>query len=238
MSATPVAIVTGAGSGIGRATTLRLAREGWSVALVGRRPDALNETIRLAGSTNAQLLAYSCDIAKGAAVDQTMAAIVNRCERVDLLVNAAGTNSPRRSLAEFTPGSYDEILATNLHGAVRCTVAVLPTMRKQEQGTIININSEAGRAASARAGAAYVVSKFGLTGFTQTLNLEERAHGIRACSIFPGDVNTPLLERRPEPPPPEVRATFLQPEDVAAAAWFVASLPSHVMVEEILLRQR
>lgn len=232
-----VAVVTGGGSGIGRAVALRLARENWHVALIGRRAPPLAETIDLSGAAAGQLSAFPCDISNPALVEKMATDVLGRFGRVDALVNAAGTNTTRRSLAEFSAGSYQDVMATNLHGAVRCTLAFLPAMRRQHAGTVVNINSEAGRVASARAGAAYVISKFGLTGFTQTLNLEERANGIRACSIFPGDVNTPLVDRRPNPPPPEVRARFLQPEDVAEAVWFVVSLPGRAVVEELLIRQ-
>jgi NAD(P)-dependent dehydrogenase (short-subunit alcohol dehydrogenase family) len=111
-------------------------------------------------------------------------------------------------------------------------------MRERGAGTIVNISSEAGRQASAKAGAAYVVSKFGLTGLTQAINAEERAYGSRACCVFPGDVATPLLDRRPSPPTPEARAKMLQPEDVAACVWLALSLPSRAVVEEIVVRPR
>jgi NADP-dependent 3-hydroxy acid dehydrogenase YdfG len=236
-SAVSVAVVTGAGSGIGRAVVLRFVNAGWSVALMGRRLAALEETIAMAGGDASRLAAFSADIRDASAMQRFADAVLDRFGRVDALVNAAGTNTLRRSLAEFSPSTYAEVLDTNLHGAVRCTLAFLPLMRRQRSGTIVNINSEAGRAASPRAGAAYTISKFGLTGFTQTLNAEERANGIRACSIFPGDVDTPLVDRRPQVPPPEKRATFLQPADVAEAVWLAASLPARAVVEEILLRQ-
>jgi NADP-dependent 3-hydroxy acid dehydrogenase YdfG len=100
----------------------------------------------------------------------------------------------------------------------------------------VNISSEAGRHASAKAGAAYVVSKFGLTGLTQTINAEERGNGIRACCIFPGDIDTPLLDKRPTPPAPNTRMRMLQPEDIAACVWFVATLPARATVGELLVR--
>ena len=128
------------------------------------------------------------------------------------------------------------MLSANLDGAFHCVHAVLPGMRRQGVGTVVVINSEAGRAASAKSGVAYVASKFGLAGLVQSLNAEERAHGIRACSIFPGDVNTPLLDRRPQPPPPEARVKMLQPEDVAAAIWLAVSLPPRAIVEELVIR--
>ena len=233
----PVAVVTGGGSGIGRAIALKFAARRWRVFLIGRRPDALRQTAQLAGANEELVQAFPSDVRDAAALERTVREILAVSARVDLLVNAAGTNLTRRSLAEWSPAGSADVLATNLHGAIRCTLAFLPTMRRQGGGSIININSEAGRLATARAGAAYVVSKVGLNGFTQALNAEERVHGIRACSIFPGDVDTPLVDRRPNVPPAEVRARFLQPQDVAEAAWFVASLPSRAVVEELFMRQ-
>jgi NAD(P)-dependent dehydrogenase (short-subunit alcohol dehydrogenase family) len=234
---TPTAIVTGAGSGVGRACVLKLATEGWAVALVGRRADALAETIAHADSAaQARLLPCPCDIGDPEAVTRTVAAVVDRFGRVDALVNAAGTNIPRRAFGELTLEDYHATLATNLHGAFHCTRAVLPVMRQQGTGTIINVNSEAGLRASAKSGAAYVVSKFGLTGLTQTINAEERAHGIRACSIFPGDIDTSLLDKRPEPPPAAARARMMRPEDIAACIWLALSLPPRAVVEELLVR--
>jgi NADP-dependent 3-hydroxy acid dehydrogenase YdfG len=153
-----------------------------------------------------------------------------------VLVNAAGHNIPRRSLGELSAADYTAVLDANLHGVLHLVQALLPAMRAAGSGTIVNIGSEAGKQASPKAGAAYVVSKFGLTGLTQTINAEERPHGLRACCIFPGDIDTPLLNKRPTPPPPEARARMMQPEDIAACVWFAATLPSRATVEEILIR--
>src|SRR6185437_16894895 len=98
-------------------------------------------------------------------------------------------------------------------------------MRARKSGTIINIVSEAGKQASPKAGPAYVMSKFGLAGLTQSINAEEKANGIRACAIFPGDIDTPLLNRRPNPPPPEARKKMLQPSDIAECALLAIQLP-------------
>ena len=228
-----VALVTGAGSGIGRASALRLAREGWRVALVGRRADALAETAQLAGGA---ATVHPCDIADAAAVGRVVTQVRAESGRIDALVHCAGTNIARRSWAQLSAGDYRAVLAANLDGAFHCVQAVLPGMREQGAGTVVVINSDAGRLANAKAGAAYVVSKFGLTGLVQSLNAEERAHGIRGCSIFPGDVNTPLLDKRPVPPPAEARVKMLQPEDVAAAVWLAVSLPPRAIVEELVIR--
>jgi NADP-dependent 3-hydroxy acid dehydrogenase YdfG len=232
-------VVTGAGSGVGRAVALRFLVEGWQVALVGRRADALAETIKLAPAASATRAAtFPCDITDANAVDAMALAVLSHFTRIDVLVNSAGANIARRSLKELSRADYQSLLATNLHGAVYCVQAFLPAFRAQGGGTVININSDAGRLANAKAGAAYVTSKFALAGFTQSLNTEERANGIRACSIFPGDINTPLLDRRPQPPPQEARLQMLQPDDVAACVWLAASLPERAIIEELVVRPR
>lgn len=111
-------------------------------------------------------------------------------------------------------------------------------MRKLRSGTIVNIVSDSAKQASAKAGPAYVVSKFGMAGLTQSINAEERANGIRATAIFPGDIDTPILNLRPNPPPPEARQLMLQPDDVAECVWLAIQLPPRAIVEEILIRPR
>jgi NAD(P)-dependent dehydrogenase (short-subunit alcohol dehydrogenase family) len=159
-------------------------------------------------------------------------------KEVEVLVNAAGTNAPRRALEVLSLEDYHAMIAANLHGAYYCVQAVLPEMRARKSGTIVNIVSEAGRQASPKSGPAYVMSKFGLTGLTQSINAEERANGIRACAIFPGDIDTPLLDLRPNPPSAEARKKMLHSEDVADCALLVINLPPRALVEEILIRPR
>ena len=232
-----VAVITGAGSGVGRAAAIKFASEGWTVALIGRRPDALAETVAQAPSGDrGRLFATPCDLADAGAVDAVAREILRRFGRVDVLVNAAGTNIPKRSLSELSRADYTAVMDANVNGVLTIVQAFLPAMRQQQQGTIVNVGSEAGKQASAKAGAAYVVSKFGLTGLTQTINAEERPNGLRACCVFPGDIDTPLLNKRPVPPPAEARTRMMQPEDIAACIWFVATLPPRVTVEELLVR--
>lgn len=233
----PVALVTGAGSGVGRAVVLKFAAEGWRVALVGRRPEALAATTKLApAAARKNLAAFACDIGDHAAVAQMSAAVLARFGQVDAFVNAAGTNTPRRSWSELPLAAYHELMGANLHGPFHCVQALLPAMRARRSGTFVFINSEAGLKASPKAGVAYVASKFGLAGLAQSLNAEERPHGLRACSIFPGDIDTDLLNKRPTPPPPEARAKMMQPADIAACVWLAVSLPPRAVVEELLVR--
>src|ERR1700677_382683 len=229
------AVITGAGSGVGQAIALALARTGWRVALVGRRREALQSTARSAGKT---ALICPCDIGNPNAVKKMAAAILAKFKTVDVLVNAAGTNAPKRSLRELSLKDYQRMLDTNLNGAYFCTQAFLPVMRAQKSGTIVNIVSDAAKQASAKAGPAYVMSKFGLAGLTQAINAEERAAGIRACAIFPGDIDTPLLNLRPTVPPVEARQKMLTAEDVAACVLLAIQLPARAIIEEILIRPR
>jgi NAD(P)-dependent dehydrogenase (short-subunit alcohol dehydrogenase family) len=154
---------------------------------------------------------------------------------VDALVNAAGTNTPERSLAALSMDDYHRLLHTNLDGAFYCVQAFLPAMRRQRAGTIVNISSVAGLRASPTAGVAYVMSKFGLNGLTHSINAEERANGIRACAICPGDVNTAILDLRPTPPSPEARQQIIQPEDVAQCVLLALSLPPRAVIEELVI---
>jgi NADP-dependent 3-hydroxy acid dehydrogenase YdfG len=233
------AVITGAGSGVGRAVAIRFAAEGWNVALVGRTTAALDETAGLAGKAAGRRLdTFPCDISVAGAVAAMGGAVLARFGDVDVLVNSAGINVPRRSLAALSVDDWNRVLATNLHGAYYCVQAFLPGMRARATGTIVNINSDVGISARDVSGAAYVASKFGLRGLTQQINVEERGHGVRACSISPRDVNTPLLDRRPQPPPPDVRARMLQPEDIAECVWLAATLPARVVLDEIRLSTR
>ncbi len=233
------AVITGAGSGVGRAIALRFAGRGWNVALVGRRVEPLAETITQAGVESANRMAgFRCDVSSWDDVAAMGTAVLSRFAEVDVLVNAAGTNIPRRGFDVLSVDDWHEVIATNLHGAYYCVRAFLPRMRERRTGTIVNINSDVGRMARDLAGAAYVCSKFGLNGLTQQINAEERGHGVRACSIFPRDVNTPLLDKRPQPPSAEARAQMIQPDDLAECVWLAATLPSRVVLDEISLSSR
>jgi NAD(P)-dependent dehydrogenase (short-subunit alcohol dehydrogenase family) len=208
------------------------------VALIGRRRDALFETVRLAGSAGSKMESFPADVQDPAAVLEASRRILASFGEIEVLVNAAGTNTPRRSLETLALEEYHAIINTNLNGAYYCVQAFLPAMRQRGSGTIINVVSDAGKQASPKAGPAYVMSKFGQAGLTQSINAEERSHGIRACSIFPGDIDTPLLDKRPNPPDAAARARMLRPEDVADCVMFCICLPARAVVEELLLRPR
>lgn len=232
------AVVTGAGSGVGRAVALALAQQGWRVAVLGRREQALLETQKMAGEHAGRLICLPCDIGKHAEVADMSAHVLLEFGSVQALVNAAGTNTPKRSLRELSFENFRKIMETNLNGAYLCAQAFLPGMRERASGIIVNIVSDAAKQASAKAGPAYAMSKFGMAGLTQCINAEERANGIRACSVFPGDIDTPLLELRPIAPSIEARQKMLMPEDVAECVLMAINLPPRAIIEEILIRPR
>ncbi|MEO8361092.1 MAG: SDR family NAD(P)-dependent oxidoreductase [Vicinamibacteria bacterium] len=231
------AVITGAGSGVGRATAIALSNAGWAVALVGRRPEALLETQALMSATG-HVICCPCDIGNADAVAAMGTRVLSEFGEVEALINAAGTNAPNRALEVLSRDDYHAIINANLNGAYYCVQAFLPGMRARAQGTIINVISDAGKTASAKAGPAYAMSKFGLAGLTQSINAEERDHGVRAVGLFPGDIDTPLLSKRPTVPDADARARMMQPVDVARCIVFCLELPQHVVVEEMLVRPR
>jgi NADP-dependent 3-hydroxy acid dehydrogenase YdfG len=229
-----VAWITGGGSGIGLAGGLELARAGAHVVISGRSRETLlssEKQIKAVGSGEAIAL----DVADQKEVSQGAQAILKRHGRVDILVNSAGVNSPKRSFRNVSVESWNQIVAVNLSGMFYCCQAVLPSMREKKEGLVINISSWAGRYASTLTGPGYNATKHAVVALTESINMEECAHGIRATSILPGEVATPILEKRPVPPTPEVRARMLQPDDLGATILFVATLPARACVNELII---
>lgn len=230
------ALVTGAGSGIGRAAAVALAEAGAAVSLSGRRSALLAETAEQASKFDVPIRFRSLDVADNAAVERWVDDARDAFGRIDILVNSAGTNAPNRTWEDTTLEAWQEIVQTNLTGVFQCTRAVLPTMRAQKDGLIVNVSSMSGIRVSLVSGVAYSASKFGVVALTQSLNLEEWHNGIRATVICPGEVNTPILEKRPNQPPSHAYPLMLQPEDLGATIVFLATLPSRALIEEILIR--
>jgi NADP-dependent 3-hydroxy acid dehydrogenase YdfG len=230
-----VAWITGAGSGIGRAGALELADTGARLALSGRRAEQLEVVAAEIAAKGSKAEVFPLDVADRAAVEAAAAEILRRHERIDVLVNSAGINVPNRFWKNLTPESFDQVVSINLNGALYCTRAVLPAMRERRGGLVINISSWAGRFPSYLTGPAYSASKHAMVAMTLSLNDEECVNGIRACVICPGEVATPILRHRPKPPSAEEIARMLQPEDLGRTIRFVAEMPPHVCVNEILI---
>ena len=226
--------ITGGGSGIGLAGGLELAKAGAHVVISGRSAETLKKAekeIKAAGSGEAIAL----DVSEQKEVARAAQEILKRRGRVDILVNSAGINHPKRNFRNVSIDGWDQIVAINLSGLFYCCREVLPSMRERKDGLVINISSWAGRYASTLTGPGYNATKRAVVAITESINMEECANGIRATSILPGEVATPILEKRPVPPPPEERARMLQAEDLGKAILFVASLPPRACVNEVII---
>ncbi len=227
-------LVTGGGSGIGLAAARLLLDEGAQVAITGRNEEKLR---RAAEELNAseRLIYHAADVADLAQVQALTQDVTRRLGRIDILVNNAGLNIKERTFRELTPENWHLLLGANLHGAFYCMHAVLPQMRARRDGLIININSISGKRSNPLGGMAYIAAKSGLRGLALGVAAEEKDNGIRICNIYPGEVNTPILEARPEPVSEERRRVMLQAEDVAAAVLFIATLPPRASIPELII---
>ena len=230
-----VAWVTGAGSGIGQAAAVALARHGAKLALTGRRAEALEETAALVREAGGEALVAPADMARAAEVEAACERVRSAHRRCDILVNSAGLNVPKRSWAEIGIEGIDAVIATDLNGPFYASRAVLPLMRAQGGGLIIQISSWAGRYVSKLTGPAYSAAKHGLVALSESINQEECGNGIRSCCICPGEVATPILDKRPVPVSDADKAKMLQSDDLAETILFVARLPPSVCVNEILI---
>lgn len=228
-------LVTGGTSGIGLASARALHREGARVAITGRDEGKLKAAVTSLGDGD-RVFGSSADLADPQEASSLVTRVRNRFGPIDILVNNAGINIKERSFRELTPDSWQKILRANLDGAFYCIHAVLPEMLQRRDGLIINISSTSGKRASPLGGAAYAASKFGMSALGLCLAAEEKDSGIRVSTIYPGEVNTPILEARPTPVSEEQRRRILQPEDVAGAVVYVATLPPHVSIAELVIK--
>ncbi len=229
------ALVTGAGSGMGRSIAETLIRSGFRVALVGRDRAKLESVKAGLGEAGADAIVEPADVADrvaiGGIVDRTLKAFGS----IDVLVCNAGTNVRKRKLDELDPADWDTMIATNLTGAYNLVHFALPSMIERKKGLVIQICSISGVRASLLGGVGYSASKFGQAALGIGLGREVHGLGIRSTVIYPGEVNTPILENRPVKVSDERKAAILQPEDVAAAVEFLVNLPERANVPEMVI---
>ena len=230
-----VCIVTGGGSGIGRAIVLEMVGMGAKVAVVGRTQAKLDAVVGETSSAPGEARAYATDVSDYAAVTAMVADVIDLWNRVDVLVNNAGANVPHRGTVDTTPEEIEQLIAINLTGTIFCSRAVLPAMIKEDVGTIVNISSNAALWPGMMSGVAYAAAKAGVNNFTEFLGDELQHTGIRACVISPGEVVTPILECRSTSPDEAARRTMCQPEDVAAGVVFACTLPPRATVTEMVI---
>jgi len=222
-----VAVVTGGGSGIGRATCLELARRGASIAVADLALERARSVAAEVAALGVASFAAQVDVASSASVSQCVAAVLDRFGRIDLLVNSAGIYQTG-AIGEISEADWDRVLAVNLKGAFLMCKAVVPIMQKQHAGAIINVSSISGRTKSLLAGVNYTASKAGLIGLTMCLANQLASDGIRVNAVAPGTIDTPINANLT---PAELEALAQRcplgrigrPEEVAAAIAFLAS---------------
>jgi len=224
-----VALVTGASSGVGRVATLSLAQAGFEVYAAARRVALLAEL----AAESPNIHAAPLDVTDRPAVDQLAATIQERHGKLDVLVCNAGVNIPRRRFAELSVENWHLLMETNATATFHVIQGCLLLLRAAK-GLVIVVASVSSRWPDA-SGPAYQASKRAMLGLAHAVSLEEQANGIRVSSILPGMIDTPLLDRRPQPPSAEQRADSIPPEDIAAICVFLANLPARSCIPEIVV---
>ncbi len=229
------AVVVGGGSGIGAGIALALAAEGCRTLIAGRRMARLDETAA-AWNGEPPLLTHEVDVTDRASVRQLFEDARRELSQIDILVISAGINIKTRTMATMTAEQWDDVLATNATGAFNCIAEVLPEMRTRHDGLIINISSIAGKRAIQLGGVAYCASKFAMTALGTAIGNEVASDGVRVTNVYPGEVNTPILENRPKPVSEQQKAAMVQPEDVGSLIVAIAALPPRAHVPELIIK--
>jgi len=227
-----VAWITGAGSGIGEACAVALSEAGMKVILSGRRQEKLEETAaRCSGNAHVEVL----DVSDKEGVFGVAERILNKHGSIDVLVISAGINVKNRNWHNLSLEDWESVIRIDLDGAFYCCKSVLPVMKEQGDGLIVNISSWAGNNISLIAGPAYTAAKHAMNAMNESINMEACMHGVRACAVCPGEVSTPILDNRPIPVSSENRAQMLQPEDCGELIRFLAELPAHVCINQMTI---
>ncbi len=230
-----VALVTGGGTGIGRAVAQDLATAGAEVVVCGRRLAPLEETVQAIAEAGGNARADSCDLTDPAATEGYAARLLERHGGVDILVNNAGFSSRVRSARYIGAEEWRDVMDVNTLGPAILTRALLPAMIDKGAGDVVMISSMAAIRPNVMAGAVYSAAKSAARAYMEVLASEVRRHGIRAITIFPGEVDTPILDKRALPPDEKKRATMMMPEDISATVMLAVGLPRRAMISELAM---
>jgi NADP-dependent 3-hydroxy acid dehydrogenase YdfG len=236
-----IALITGAGSGMGRETARLLAGDGATVVLLGRRRDALDDVGEAIRGSGGSARAIAADITRTDDITRALDQVHAELGPVDILVNNAGSSSSVLNPRWLPHDEWRHVLEVNLTAVFQLTQAVLPDMLDRGTGTIVTVSSLAAVNPNLLGGAAYGAAKAGARNFMTFLHNTFRNQGLRAITVLPGEADTPILDHRARPPAAEERAHMVRPVDVAEAIRLAVTLPHRVVLQEIVVaptRQR
>lgn len=230
-----VVAITGGGTGIGAGIARGLAEAGCRVIVGGRRVEPLRALAESVPTEN-PIGHHTIDVAEPESIHAFFDFVNAEAGPVDILINSAGVNIQNRTMAEMRPADWERVLRINATGAYYCIHRVLPGMRERRDGLIVNISSIAGKRAIALGGVVYCASKFAMTAMGTAISNEVRNEGVRVTNVYPGEVNTPILDNRPVAVSDEHKQSILQPEDVAAVVVTICGLPPRANVPEVVIK--
>lgn len=230
-----IALVTGGGTGIGFGIAQALATAGAQVVIAGRRLDVIKQAAASIPSPK-PVVGRTVDVTNWISVELLFNGVHEDFGPLDILVNSAGTNTAKRKLEELSLDDWDAMMKINCYGSYYCLRAAMPKMVARRDGLVVNINSTSGLRAGLLGGVGYNASKFAVTALGITAAQELAQYNIRVTNIYPGEVDTPILEKRPTKVTDEHRARILKPEDVAAAVMMVVGLPPRAHVSELTIK--
>jgi NAD(P)-dependent dehydrogenase (short-subunit alcohol dehydrogenase family) len=228
--------ITGAASGMGEATALRFASHGATLLLADLRAAPLAKVVDACAAHGGRAQAIAGDLRDPASARRVGALIAEEhAGRLDMLVNCAGFNVPKRRWDELSSEDADAVMRTNLNALFHTTLVALPFMRAKKRGLLVHIASTDGWRVGMTGGPAYSASKHGVVAMSHTINLEESKNGIKSCVICPGGVDTGFLNQRVKPPTAQEREKLMRPADIADLIHYVASAPDYVRFDEVVI---
>jgi NADP-dependent 3-hydroxy acid dehydrogenase YdfG len=231
-----IVLITGAGSGIGREIAKKFVDAGSKTIIIGRRVDQLEGTKEICDPKKQNnIFIQQCDITQESDLDNLISFLKTEFGKIDVLVNNAGASSAVRTISNVTEEMWDNVFDLNVKAVYQLTQKLIPLMSANKSGTIITISSMAALSPGLLGGAPYGAAKAGVTNLMGHINSELNSKGIRATSIMPAEVDTPILKNRAIPPNQEARDTMMKPEDLADTVFLCASLPQRTVIEQIVM---
>ena len=228
-------ILTGAGSGIGRVTAKMLGELGANVFVVGRRENLLKESVKEIEAAGGKGAYLSADLEDGDSAANVAKEAIKAFGNIQYLVNNAGHSSKVRSMRYVEKDDWQSVFNVNVEGVYRLSQAILPNMIENGGGTVVTISSMAAINPGLMGGVPYSSAKAAVAAMMTAMRQELREHGIRSCTIYPAEVDTPILDNRPLPPDEQARSTMMQPEDIAETILLCMRMPHRTIIQDLIV---